>query len=144
MDLLEAFRRRLERDVTQAQEFFHIRPVRNAQGLIHRLHVEMSGVVGDWSHARMDYWLLVTLDGYPFACPKVWVEKPLEQRICHLNIWRPQKPMNLPEVCLSASLRFQDDWEAKRIPSEERNITGLLRQVAFTLNNENTHSKARE
>lgn len=112
--------------------------------MICRLQLEMAGILGNGKRKRMLYALLITLDGYPFVCPRAWVEKPGDAFIYHLQIWPPRNPLNLPEVCVSAELAYQKDWTARRIAPGERNILGFLRQVLFTLNNENTHSKARQ
>jgi len=143
MDLAEALARKIENDVTQAQNFFAITPLRHSNGIIQRLQLEMVGVIGRGNRARMRYALLITLDGYPFVCPRAWVEKPGDAFIYHMQIWQPRPPLNLPEVCVSAESAYQKDWSAKRIAPGERNIVGFLRQILFTLNNENTHSKAR-
>ncbi|MBI5302735.1 MAG: hypothetical protein HY868_11400 [Chloroflexi bacterium] len=143
MELAEALRRKIERDVEQAQTFYPITPIRNANGMICRLQLEMSGAIGAGNPARMHYALLITLDGYPFVCPRAWVEKPDDAFIFHMQIWQPRPPLNLPEVCTSAELAYQKDWTARRIAPGERTILGFLRQVLFMLNNENTHSKAR-
>lgn len=144
MELVEALRRKIERDVASAQNRYQITPLRNENGMICRLQLNMAGVLGNGKRKRMLYSLLITLDGYPFVCPRAWVEKPGDAFIYHLQIWPPRQPLNLPEVCVSAELAYQKDWAARRIAPGERNILGFLRQVLFTLNNENTHSKARQ
>lgn len=143
MELAEALARKIERDVAQAQNFFAITPLRNSNAIIHRLQLDMQGVLGGGNRARIRYGLLITLDGYPFVCPRAWVERPGDAFIYHMQIWQPRPPLNLPEVCTSAELTYQKDWSARRIAPGERNLLGFLRQVLFTLNNENTHSKAR-
>ncbi len=144
MELAEALARKIERDVIQAQNFFTLTPERNSNDMIVRVRLNMLGIVGVGNRTRMSYALLVTLDGYPFVCPKAWVEKPGDAFIYHLQIWPPRPPMNLPEVCTSAESKYQKDWAARRIAPGERNLLGFLRQVLYTLNNENTHSKARQ
>jgi hypothetical protein len=143
MELIEALARKIERDVEHAQNFFQITPLYNNQGMITRLQLEMIGALGAGNPARMRYSILITLDGYPFVCPRAWVEKPGDSFIYHMQIWQPRPPLNLPEVCTSAESQYQKDWAARRIAPGERNIAGFLRQILFTLNNENSHSKAR-
>jgi hypothetical protein len=146
MELAEALKRKIARDVAQAQQFYSIHSIENGNGLINRLELEMPGALGMRSgkRARMIYSLIVTLDGYPFVCPRAWVHKPSDAFIFHLQIWHARPPLNLPEVCVSAELLYQKDWTARRIAPGERTILGFLRQIFFTLNNENTHSRARE
>ena len=93
MELAEALRRKIERDVEQAQSLFEIIPDRNGQGMICRLRLEMLGVLGGGKRTRMRYTLLVTLDGYPFVCPRAWVEQPSDAFIYHLQIWPPRPPL---------------------------------------------------
>lgn len=106
--------------------------------------VDMPGVVGCGSKARMTYRVWITLVNCPAHHPEAWITYPPDHMIKHCNVWHPgggspEVRLELPLMCLG---HFGDNW-CSGIMGTATNFLSFLDQVFYVLNNENPSSPAR-
>jgi len=106
--------------------------------------VELPGVVGGGSTAKIRYKVYITLANCPTSPPEAWITHPKDDAIKHRNVWHigrgsPQAKLPLPFMCLGS---FASNWSRNAL-GRATTFLSFLDQVYNVLNNENPKSPAR-
>jgi len=113
-----------------------------ASTMITAVSFDISGITGGGKRRRKRYTLFVDVGSIRNSIPNVWVLKPTDSRVKHVNIWHPKNcsalGRKLPMFCWGD---FEDEWS--RAPRSARKLAPLIENVNQFLNRENHDSPAR-